>query len=608
MWTSLSRRWHNSRRTGSSPEATAAVQPRRHRKILIAACLVVYGACLGHQFLGWDDSTHILENPLVNPPLLANLPQLWTQATFSLYIPLTYSAWTLLALLSNDLLDVIHPAVFHGANLLVHIVNVLLVYRLIGRIGDLAAAHGRPALAPVAVLMGALLFAIHPLQVQPAVWISGLRDTLSAGFGLAALLVHYRLAQLTGGERPWRHHRGRHLLVCVLFAAAVLCKPTAIALLLVVVVIDRWLLRLDWRFTIGTAAPWLAVAIPAAIATKALQPTSLMIVDTPLLHRPVVAMDALAFYMGKLVAPLSLLPDYGRTPATLFATSAVWWTWIVPVATGGVVFALRRRAPWIAGGCLAATVALAPVLGLISFSFQDYSTVSDQYMYLSLIGLAIAAAGSLRGRIALSIAAVVLLGLGVRSFTQTLLWKDDLTLFTHVVTENPRSYAGHNTLARAHAIEGDYERALAHYQEALAIEPANPISLNNVGETLHQMGARQRAVAHYEWVFTRHTPFGNNAPVFSMMHTNNAAALFGLRRTEDALRELDVALQLDPTSASALYTKGAILFNLGRVQEAITWLERAVQGEPFNALFRENLETARAADRKRSRRNPNGPP
>jgi tetratricopeptide (TPR) repeat protein len=83
--------------------------------------------------------------------------------------------------------------------------------------------------------------------------------------------------------------------------------------------------------------------------------------------------------------------------------------------------------------------------------------------------------------------------------------------------------------------------------------------------------------------------------MFAMMHTNNAAALYGLRRTDDALRELDVALRLDPTNVGALYTKGAILFNLGRVQEAIPWLERAVRGAPFNALFRENLDTARAA-------------
>jgi Tfp pilus assembly protein PilF len=580
---------------GASPQASAATQPRLHLAILVTACAAVYGACLGHQFLSWDDTTHILENPLVNPPVLANLPSQWAQATFNMYIPLTYNAWTLLALVSNALLDAIHPAVFHGANLLVHIVNALLVYCLIGRIGDLAALRGRPALAPAALLMGALLFAVHPLQVHAAAWISGLRDTLSAGFGLSALLVHYRLARLTGGVRPWRSHLGLHLLECALFAAAVLCKPSAVALLLVVAVIDRWLVRLDWRFTLGTAAPWLAVAIPIAIATMTLQPASLAIVETPLLHRPVVALDALAFYLGKLVAPLSFLPDYGRTPAALFATTAVYWTWIVPVAAGGGVFALRHRAPWLAGGCLAAAVALAPVLGLIPFGFQGYSTVGDQYMYLPMIGLAIAAAGSLRGRTALGVAVVVLLGLGVRSFAQTLLWKDDVTLFTHVVTENPRSYAGHNTIARAHALAGDQERALAHYEEALAIEPTNPISLNNVGDTLNRMGAHQRAVDYYESVFAKHALTRNNTTVFALMHTNYAVALLGLGRTDDALRELDVALQLDPANAGTLYTKGAILFNAGRLQEAMPWLERAAQGAPFNALFRESLDAARAA-------------
>jgi tetratricopeptide (TPR) repeat protein len=80
-----------------------------------------------------------------------------------------------------------------------------------------------------------------------------------------------------------------------------------------------------------------------------------------------------------------------------------------------------------------------------------------------------------------------------------------------------------------------------------------------------------------------------------MMHTNHAVALFGLQRTDDALRELDVALRLDPTSAEATYTKGAILFNVGRAQEAIPWLERAARAAPFNMLFRKSLDAARAA-------------
>ena len=60
---------------GASLRASAAAQSRLHLAILVAACLAVYGACLGHQFLSWDDTTHILENPLVNPPVLANLPR-----------------------------------------------------------------------------------------------------------------------------------------------------------------------------------------------------------------------------------------------------------------------------------------------------------------------------------------------------------------------------------------------------------------------------------------------------------------------------------------------------------------------------------------------------
>src|SRR5207247_9827769 len=101
--------------------------------------------------------------------------------------------------------------------------------------------------------------------------------------------------------------------------------------------------------------------------------TSVSMFDSPLWARPLVALDALAFTLGKLIVPLNLAVDYGRHPGSLLASGQLWWTWLAPAVLTVAVVSVRRQAPWAAAAAAVFAAGLVPVLGPARFGSSAYS-------------------------------------------------------------------------------------------------------------------------------------------------------------------------------------------------------------------------------------------
>src|SRR5262249_45669831 len=141
--------------------------------------------------------------------------------------------------------------------------------------------------------------------------------------------------------------------------------------------------------------------------------------------RPLVAADAVAFYLYKLLVPMSYTVDYGRTPRFVVESRAVCWTWIAMFLLAVLAWRAWRVRPVLAAGIVCFVAALVPVLGLIQFDFQEYSTVGDHYVYTAMLGAALVMADllpRLRWTTATVVAAVVLVPLAARSIAQTRHW------------------------------------------------------------------------------------------------------------------------------------------------------------------------------------------
>ena len=162
--------------------------------LLAVVVAAVYGQVAGFKFLNWDDRQQVVDNPLVNPPSWQGIAAAWRRPYWGLYVPLSYTWFALEAVVARrvaqpDATGGLSPAVFHLGNLFLHLGCTLLTLAILRRLlklGMAAPAAGNDAAAArhldVAACAGALLFAVHPLQVESVAWISEGRGLLCACF------------------------------------------------------------------------------------------------------------------------------------------------------------------------------------------------------------------------------------------------------------------------------------------------------------------------------------------------------------------------------------------------------------------------------------------
>lgn len=445
----------------------------RHLPLLgvLLVTALVFGAVAGHSLLMWDDDVFLYENPLLRAPGWPSVRAAWTAPYADLYTPVPLTIWIGLTRLCGGPAPGTEywsrgAAVYHLANLATHLLAVGLAYWLL----YLLTKRPWPAAA------GAALFALHPLQVETVAWASELKDLLGGAGGLLALCLLVRGQKSTSGRSWWAAG------ATVAFALALLSKPSLVVLPLLALVVGLGLSP-SVRFMCRVGLVWLGLAVVYAGVVHRFQAAAPAVAVAPGL-RLLVAGDALAFYLGKLVWPIHLGADHGRTPGVVLQH---WWgyvTWLVPAAVLGLGFALRRRAAWVLPAVLWFMLSLLPVLGLVPFDFQQYSTVADHYAYLALVGPALALAGlclRLRPSLVRTPVLLVLLLLAVQSSLQTLNWQSNLIFWQHTLAVNARSFPAHDNLGTVYHAIGQLPQATEQYEAALALRPGSPALLFKLG-------------------------------------------------------------------------------------------------------------------------------
>src|SRR5207244_4465004 len=169
---------------------------------------------------------------------------------------------------------------------------------------------------------------------------------------------------------------GRAALACALLA-----KPSAVVAPVLLVILNRGIQGRDWAGSLRGLSPWFVAAAAFTLIAAHVQPAAGLHFVAPVWLRPAIALDALTFYLGKLVLPLHLIPDYGRTSQSVVSSGALAYTWIPAAALLAAAWAFRGARPRMAAAVALFVAALLPVLGLVPFDFQYYSNVADHYLY-----------------------------------------------------------------------------------------------------------------------------------------------------------------------------------------------------------------------------------
>ena len=464
--------------------------------LVVAVTAVVFLPSVRFPFFPfWDDDIHVHANPHLAELSWRSMGALWSGPWQQLYIPLTYSTWGGLAALSRwaDGLPVssgaLNAAWFHGTNVLGHTISAALAFLLLRRVTGKFCVGAPPQRLDLASALGALFFALHPLQVEPVAWVSGLRDVLCGCLGLASLVV------LFGGERPGP---GRWIAATLLFVASLAAKPAGVALPLVAGVLAVMPFRWSGRQIAFSLGPWLVIGSLWIVLTSSAQWAAELAAGlVPVWMRPLVAGDALAFYLAKTFWPSGLAADYGRSPDAVLAAGWLWWTWLGPVALAVLLTAVKQMRIYLVP-FLIFVAALLPTLGLAPFNFQVVSTVADRYAYLSLLGpalalsLIVARRPKFQGAV---LAALIVAALLVCTVQRLPLWSEDVKLFAATLEVNPRSWKALHNYASALDDRGRTAEAAERMREVIARRPDSAEAYNDLAVMEWKLGHRPEAVA-----------------------------------------------------------------------------------------------------------------
>jgi tetratricopeptide (TPR) repeat protein len=556
---------------------------------LVLATVVVFWPVFDHQFLRYDDPIDVYKNPYLQQPSLENLLHFWRYPYEGLYTPLTYTlfalaAWAPLLLPGAPSAGIApDPRIFHSLNLFLHLLSVLSVWGIIRLLLSRTRQTDSVDTLPLewAACGGALLFAIHPLQIEPVAWVAGLKDVLCGLLSLTAVRHYLLYTDAKTASRPRLHY----WLATGAFALALLAKPTAVVVPVMAWLPAAWGWRPSTRKQMADLVVWFLIAVAWGLLTRWVQPGTELDFKPALWARPLIAGDAVVFYLYKLVLPLKFGPDYGRTPEFVLKHGWLFLTGSVPWIVAAWIWLKRKQLPWLAASAGIFVVGLLPVLGLIAFSFQRYSTVADRYVYLAMLGPALALAWGLTWpkKYFAAVGGATLLGLFLLgSVIQIPSWQNNEIFFEHALKINPDSSFSHNNLGLVHAAHGRPVEAIHHYTEALRIEPEFPVAHLNLGNALANQGKYQEAMQHYAEAI-------RIVPVYARAHTNMGIALAKQRRFEEAVAAHREALRLEPEFAEAYINLGKVLMRQGKLQEARKNFTKALELQPRNAKAHTNL-------------------
>ncbi|MEW6251438.1 MAG: tetratricopeptide repeat protein [Planctomycetota bacterium] len=592
--------------------------PRTGRTLRLALLSIAVGVvtfavflpALRNDFVAWDDPQALLNNPNFRGLGATQLKWMFTTYYWGHYQPLFWLSFALDSAPTG--FSGLSARGVHRTSVLLHAVNAaLLVLVAVGVLTSAAGTRGERNAWVIesASVTAALLWAVHPLRVEPVAWATGRGDVLVTLFSLLCVLAYLPAARAfaAGRYRAWLRWLALALLA---YAGALLSRGMAITLPLVLIMLNVLVrrqhaqsaapathgrdkpgahgLRLPAWFVVVEQVPFLLLAIIAGIHAFGAKGASAALsqwAEHGPLARLAQAAYGLVFYVWKTVVPLGLSPIYEiRLPLDLTEPRFVVAGVVVLAALIAAVVWGRRR-PVILAAFAAYVLLVAPVLGLTQAGTQE---TADRYSYLPLIALFLLLAGGLtvawshprwpraiRAGLGLlsGAAAVILVALTQR---QCGIWADTKTLFTYATQVRSDCSIAHNNYAYALMQEQCYDEALPHLRRALEIWPRSGGAHRNLWVVYRDQGRRDELLAALR----------ESVRVFPEQaepHFQLALELSKRGELAEAEPEYRAALRCDPRHIGAHTNLGMVLQQDRRYAEAAEHFEAGAR-DPSNLM------------------------
>ncbi|SRR6266498_1125958 len=555
--------------------------------------LAVFGQTIRYNFVNFDDDLYVYNTPAVQAGLtIKGVALAFISPHAGNWHPLT----TISHMLDCQLYG-LNAGGHHATNIILHIIAVLLLFRVLRQI---TGAVWKSAIV-------AALFAVHPLHVESVAWVSERKDVLSAVFFTLTLWAYVRYADAPSIRR--------YLVVAVIFAFGLMSKSMLVSTPIVLFLLDYWPLgRIQksnvrsqkakgggrWSVVGGLLIekiPLLILSTAACIITFILQKrTTGAIPPLPLLWRVQNAFVSYVIYVWKTLWPTNLAVFYPHPNDTL----AIWeiiFAILLLLAITAAAIVFRRERPYVFTGWFWYLVMLVPVIGLVQVGEQGHA---DRYTYLPHIGLFllvvwlaadVAAVRQFRPRFAMAAAIVIIVALACAAFVQTSSWRNSETLWSHALAVTSDNDVAHNNLGYLCNDRDELDKAISHFETALRIRSGKQDPHYDVGSAFMQMnladalarkGQSDEAMVHYEEAIQLQ-------PNYADAYYNRGNVLFAKGRIDEAIADWEKTLQIQPNDPDAYTGLGNALLRKGSLREAIANYEKALALAPEDPHSRINI-------------------
>jgi tetratricopeptide (TPR) repeat protein len=518
----------------------------------------VYRHALNFPLTNWDDLQFIAENPVLNNHDRNSLRKMFSIGGVpgeKLYIPLTY-----LSFLSERMIFGMDPHVIHRDNLMLHMVNCLLVMGLFMRC----------QLPAITAFVGAGLWALHPVVVEPVVWAMGRKDLLAGFFGLLTLIC-FHIHVKSDGSRWW-------WAAFIFFGIGLLCKPTLIVmpglLMLMLWHETRKVTKIQWigliSFILVAAAiyglNWLMPddSIPEGLTWQS-RLQGMIYVFTSWMNR---------FLLIEKPSPFYCWPDAEQLAANLKIGIPILLFMVIIVGLG-----LKRQWPLSLFGIMFVLVMFIPA-GVVVWEGRDFIT-ADRYGYFPAIGWWMAVAGTYKGikvkfqPLYLGLLFLILLITAYQGQQHVPVWSNSIHVWKSALEECPKLVLAHNNLGMAYLDNGEVDHAITQFKRGLEFDPDYAPILKNLSRVYLDCNMMSEA-EHCILPLVQSSQ--NDVRILKLW----ADILAQKNELENAIVWYDRVIQIDSGYISAYFGLGGILQKLRRYREASLIYQRALRVAPNN--------------------------
>jgi Tfp pilus assembly protein PilF len=499
--------------TEDAAQPRHAMTNRKKRLLLISAGLVIatiiaYEPVRHNGFVGYDDDGYITNNPDV----LRGLTQqsvIWAFTTSHTGYP---HPITWLSLMLDVEIYGLNAPGHHITSVLIHISNALLLFWILTNLTG--------SIWPSAFV--AAVFALHPLQVESVAWASERKTVLSTLFWMLTIWAYVRYTRSVAV--PVTGKLVNYGLVLVFFAMGMMAKPSVVTLPLVLLLLDYWplnrlpisdcrlpiekqkLMIVSWKSAIIEKIPLLGLSAILSVITViaqreagAMSPLTNVSFDARIIN----VFVSYIRYIHKLIWPSGLAvfyPHYQRNFGDAIVIFSIFVFSIITI----VCLYLGRKKKYTAVGWLWFVGTLVPMIGLVQVGAQ---AMANRYMYISMMGLLIIIAWSVKELIAnypglkyaAAVSAAAVLSVAViLTRTQVKHWENNLTLFGYALEVTDRNFLAESCYGMALVEKQQPREAVPHLKKAIKISPGFSDAYSNLGTAYILLGRNKEAVKYLQ--------------------------------------------------------------------------------------------------------------